>query len=184
MAGPRRDEQGKFIPKSAPGTSKPGGAELLIDTTPLDGLFAVFLRAQNAPIHPLLDDIGQQQEDAARRRITDTKVAPDGTPWAPWSAPYAKTRKGHHSLLSEEGDLADSMGHNVVGSLGMFGFAGQGVDVGSNLEYAAAHLYGVPEQNLVARPFLDTDGAFTDPRDQAEVGDIITSYISELLTKQ
>ena len=183
MAGPRRDASGRFLRKDAAGTSRPG-SELVIDTTPLDGLFAVFLRAQKAPIHPLLDDIGQQQEDAARRRLTDTKTAPDGTPWAPWSAAYAKTRKGHHSLLSDEGDLADSMDHNVVGSVGMFGFGGQAVDVGSPLEYAAAHLYGVTERNLPARPFLDTDGQFSDPRDQAEVGDIVTAYISELLTKQ
>jgi hypothetical protein len=149
------------------------------DTTGLDGLFAVFLRAQKADVHQLLDDIGQQQEDAARRRILETKVSPSGTPWAAWSSTYAETRQSQHSLLVAEGDLADSIGHNIIGGVGLFGFGGQAVDVGSNLEYAGYLLYGT--ETMTARPYLDTDGQLADARDRAEIGDIVVAHISALL---
>jgi phage gpG-like protein len=183
MAAPRRDASGKFLSKDAASTSS-GGPELIIDTSEIAQLQAIFLKSVSAPVHPLLDDIGQQQEDSARRRLTSTKTSPSGTPWADWSPGYAKTRDSNHSLLEAEGDLADSMAHVVVGKLGMFGFAGAAVDVGSNLEYAAVHLYGSTELNIPARPYLDTDGAFADPRDAAEVRQLITDFIAEQLTKQ
>lgn len=183
MPMPRRDSSGKFIKKGAV-SGRGGESELQFDASELDGLFAVFIRAQSTSVDPLLDAIGQQQEDSARRRIAETKVSPSGTPWAPWSAKYAATRGSQHSLLRGEGDLEDSLGHKVVGKLGMFGFAGAAVDVGSNLEYAMVMLYGSQANNTPARPYLDTDGNWADPRDKAEVGDIIVDFLAELLKKQ
>lgn len=121
--------------------------------------------AANAHSTQLADAIGQQQEDAARRRIRETKRSPTGKRWEKWSERHADTRSSEHSLLVESGALADSMTHNVIGPLE--------VQVGSNLEYAAAHLFGVPEHHLPARPYLDTDGGFADPRDREEIRDIL-----------
>lgn len=111
----------------------------------------------------LAERIGEQQEDSARRRILETSASPRGKKWKPWSEQYAKTRGGHHRLLYGEGHLAGSITHNVVNHLE--------VEVGSNLVYAAAHLYGTDD--IPARPYLDTDGTFGDPRDREEIRDIV-----------
>ena len=120
----------------------------------------------NAPhAHQLADHIGQVMEDNARKRIRETKRAPSGKRWKPWSDSYKQTRGPQHSLLVGEGDLADSITHVVHGPLE--------VEVGSNLDYAAAHLFGLPDQGLPARPFLDTDGGFADASEREEIRDVL-----------
>jgi phage virion morphogenesis protein len=128
--------------------------------------------AKNAQNVELADRIGQQQEDSARRRIRETKSTPSGTKWKPWSKGHAATRGAHHSLLVESGALADSLTHYVVNPLE--------VQVGSNLVYAAPHLYGSEDGRIPARPFLDaeggfadTDGGFADAHDREEIRDIL-----------
>lgn len=81
----------------------------------------------------LLKLIGGEVEDYTRRRISDEKTAPDGTPWAPWSADYAKTRHGGNSLLQGEGGLLDSIEYQVQRN---------SVRVGSALAYAGVHQDG------------------------------------------
>ena len=63
----------------------------------------------------LLESIGAVAESQTRRRISDEKTAPDGTPWAPWSTDYAKTRHGNQSLLQGDGDLLDSIEYQEIG---------------------------------------------------------------------
>lgn len=81
----------------------------------------------------LLESIGSIAESQTRRRISDEKAAPDGTPWQDWSAGYEKTRHSNQSLLQGDGDLLDSIQSYVSGSK---------VHVGSSLIYAPAHQDG------------------------------------------
>ena len=81
----------------------------------------------------LLESIGAVVERQTRGRISDEKTAPDGTPWAPWSTDYAKTRHGNQSLLSGVGDLRDSIEFQVQRN---------SVRGGSALAYAGVHQDG------------------------------------------
>lgn len=81
----------------------------------------------------LLKLIGGEVDDYTRRRISDEKTAPDGTPWAPWSSAYGKTRHGNQSLLQGDGDLLDSIEFQVQRN---------SVRVGSALAYAGVHQDG------------------------------------------
>lgn len=99
----------------------------------------------------LLDSIGAVVESQTRRRISDEKSAPDGTPWAPWSAGYAKGRHGNQSLLQAGGGLLDSIEYQVQGDK---------VRIGSALRYAAVHQEGFdgavavsPHQRLINQAF-------------------------------
>ncbi len=119
----------------------------------------------------LADAIGDQQESSARRRISQTSRSPAGKAWAPWSERYKKTRRPQHRLLVSSGKLRDSIEHNVLSNLE--------VEVGSNLGYARVHLYGsAPGQKpkIPARPYLDTEPGFADPRDRAELRDILRAF--------
>ena len=115
----------------------------------------------------LAEKIGDQQEQSARRRIRETKTSPSGKRWDPWSKKYAKTRKPSQSLLVSSGDLADSITHVVRSP--------SEVEVGSNLDYAAAHLYGT--ESLPARPYLDTEPGFADSHDREELRDIVREFL-------
>lgn len=144
---------------------------IVLGTRELDRLIAKVRDATHADTFEMLDAIGQQQEDAARRRIIETKRAPDGQRWQRWSPGYAKTRSPQHSLLRNEGHLADSMTHQVDGK--------DAVEVGSPMIYAAQHLFGGPR--IPARPYLDTDGGFADPSDREEIRDIVRTFLEELV---
>jgi phage virion morphogenesis protein len=140
-----------------------------INAAQLDQLIARVRRAALADKRGLLDAIGQQQEDAARKRITLTKRTPGGTRWRDWSADYRRTRiPGQHSLLRDRGDLLDRMTHAVEGD--------DAVLVGSPMEYAGYHLFGKH-----ARPFLDTDGGFADPKDRDEISDLVEAFLTDLI---
>ncbi len=121
----------------------------------------------------LVDAIGDQQVNSAKRRIRETKRAPNGRRWAPWSERYAKTRDARHSLLVNEGNLADSITHEVINP-------GE-VLVGSNLAYAGVHLHGSRNRRTPARPYLDTNGGFADPSDRRELRDVIRAFWEEEL---
>lgn len=81
----------------------------------------------------LLETIGSFVENQTTHRISDEKTAPDGTPWAPWSDAYAKTRHGGNSLLQGEAGLLESIEFQVQRN---------SVRVGSALVYAGVHQDG------------------------------------------
>ncbi|HMI89803.1 MAG TPA: phage virion morphogenesis protein [Polyangiales bacterium] len=147
-------------------------ADIEIRVNELQKLTRIVREAAQADLFPLLDSIGQQQEDSARRRITETKRSPDGKRWAPWSERYRKTRKSHHSLLRSTGALVDSLDHQVEGDV---------VVVGSNLKYAGVHLFGSEDEHTPARSFLDPDGGFADSHDRQELRDIARDFMRGIL---
>lgn len=82
-----------------------------IDVRPLqrlvDRLNAGYRRTKTTQ-HRLARTVAEACAEIAERRVRVTKIAPDGTPWRPWSASYAATRSGTHSLLIDTRELANS----------------------------------------------------------------------------
>jgi len=154
---------------------------IVIGVREIQELAARVSRSTDDEMHALLDAIGQQQEDSARRRIGETKTAPDGSKWKPWSKEYARTRAAGKSLLRDDGPLMDTLTHVVDGK--------DAVEVGSNMVYAARHLYGDVAVGPIrgrggrvpARPYLDTEPGFADPHDRAELRDIVRDFMGGLL---
>jgi phage gpG-like protein len=155
---------------------------IVIGTRELERLAARIKAAAETDLFDFLDAVGQTIEDSARRRITSTKRAPNGTRWKPWSAGYAATRGPQHSLLRNEGHLGDSMDHYVDAG-------DSSVHVGSNLVYAGRMLFGDdgfvgPVRGggrIPARPYLDTDGGFADPLDREELRDLARDFLGGLV---
>ena len=103
----------------------------------LDAAIAMINRMGDPRLgHDGLEQLGGLIENQTKARFSERK-APDGTPWAPWSAAYAATRHGGHSLLVGDGHLRDSIAWQMDGSE---------LHVGSNLVYAAIHQFGWGEE--------------------------------------
>jgi phage virion morphogenesis protein len=99
----------------------------------LDAAMAMINRMGSPRLaHDGLEQLGGLIENQSKARFSE-RAAPDGTPWAPWSAAYAKTRHGGHSLLVGDGHLRDSIAWQMDGDE---------LHVGSNLVYAAIHQFG------------------------------------------
>lgn len=82
---------------------------------------------------PLFRDIGEFLIIAHNQRFRD-QTSPDGTPWAPLSPGYLKTkRKNQNKILFLDGYLATTMRYQVGENELQFG---------SNLPYAAIHQFG------------------------------------------
>jgi phage virion morphogenesis protein len=121
---------------------------LVIDITGLDRLQERLAFYANPHLDRLFDLMGSEVESQTRLRITEEKKGPDGKKWQDWSPNYAKTRHGGQSLLEAEGHLVGSIRHSVVS---------EGVEVGSNLVYAALQQFGgekIGKPQFVARPYL------------------------------
>jgi phage virion morphogenesis protein len=154
---------------------------VVIGTRELEALIARVRAAEAADTFEMLDAIGDQQENAARRRLFDTKTAPDGRHWAPWSKAYAKTRGPGKSLGRDAGHLGDSMTHVVDGK--------DAVLVGSNMVYAGAFQHGLDytrmrdraHVSMPGRPYLDTEPGFADSRDRDEIREITRDFLRGLL---
>jgi phage virion morphogenesis protein len=152
------------------------GRLIEIDESQLQRLIRKVQTASREDMHGMLDAIGQTAEDHARKRILQTKRAPDGESWKPWSSNYAKFRgrqKKTGSLLHQTGELARRMTHQVDDG-------GDSVEVGSNMIYAGAMQYGYGK--IPARPYLDTQPGFADSAEAAEIKDIVSTFLGELLT--
>lgn len=91
----------------------------------------------------LLQGLAVLGESQTKRRITDEKEAPDGSPWAAWSDSYAAQRPAGKSLLEDSGNLLDSI--TGVGDA-------DAATWGSNLEYARIHQEGGKTSPHTIRP--------------------------------
>ncbi len=138
----------------------------------LDGVAALEQRLgllARVDIDPLRDTIGATVESQTRRRLSEDKAAPDGTPWPDWSPDYAKTRRRGQSLLESDGDLVDSINFLV---------SGEDIHVGTPLVYGAIQHFGGEEVgiDIPAREYL---GLSDD--DMAELLDQTDAFISRVL---
>lgn len=115
----------------------------------------------------LLDNIGEIVEGQVRNRILHERESPEGEAWAPWSEKYKKTRGSGHELLQDEGDLRDSITHNVLGGE---------LEIGSNLVYARKHQKGSEDGTTPARPYLGLSRENEDDIEEA-VGDWIEKVL-------
>ena len=140
------------------------GARLVLD---LEGLarLAGWTEDMRGQLGDLPEALGALVESQTRRRIEEERTGPDGTPWPAWSPRYAATRHSGHSLLQNEGDLLDSIFHEVTGD---------GVEIGSGLVYAATHQFGHEERSIPARPYL---GLSAD--NEAEITALIADLMEE-----
>lgn len=129
-----------------------------------------------ADLDTLVYSLGQLVETQTKTRINDEKTAPDGTPWAPWSAGYAASLQRPNriypgSLLLREDDLRDSI-TNVTSA--------RQVEVGSNLVYAAIHQFGGDTSRghppIPARPYLGLSQA-----NREEVEDLVKTFVEGVL---
>lgn len=133
----------------------------------------------------LMTNIGAIGESQTRRRITDEKTAPDGTPWPPNRAGTSiLLRTGEHLLgsvafvaSSDEAEWGASWEYAHVHQDGMvinpkngkalkFWFV-----VGGSVDFAMAKQVTIP-----ARPFI---GLSDDNR--TEVSEIVTDWLGSLL---
>jgi phage virion morphogenesis protein len=81
----------------------------------------------------LLQGLAAIGESQTKRRISDEKEAPDGTPWPAWSDSYAAQRPAGKSLLENSGELYDSVTGEADENAATWG---------SNKEYARIHQDG------------------------------------------
>lgn len=134
------------------------------------------LAAAGSDLTPVYQDIGEYLVDATKRRFAAGE-APDGTPWAPLS-PVTVARKGHNKpLIGESGRLGTEIHYLVLGD---------GVEVGSSLEYAGTQQLGAkaksftggksPWGDIPARPFLGLSA-----EDKSNVLDILQEHLEGAL---
>jgi phage virion morphogenesis protein len=103
------------------------------------------LQARLGDLTPALADIGESLLNSTRARF-DSMEAPDGTPWAPLSPFYQKTKPKHKDLiLTLNGYLRGTLAYQA---------SPHELRLGSPMVYAAQHQFGNPARNLPARPFL------------------------------
>lgn len=157
------------------------------------------LRARAADLKPALNEIGEHLAETTKRRF-DTSTAPDGSRWAPNSQvtflQYLSHFKGSYT---KSGKLSSKGAGRVVGKKPLIGetrslsseiyprLTGDGVEIGSPMEYAAVQQFGakqgafgrdrrnhpIPWGDIPARPFL---GLSSDDRDS--ILDIVRSYLA------
>ncbi|MDH5525216.1 MAG: phage virion morphogenesis protein [Desulfobulbaceae bacterium] len=104
------------------------------------------LSAARIDFKPLLEEVGALIESETRYRIETEKESPAGDKWPEWSEAYAKTRHSGHSLLENEGDLADSLTSELIKK--------NTVETGTPLIYGATQHLGDDDRNIPAREFL------------------------------
>lgn len=144
------------------------GVTASLTTEGLDAAIKRLSRLEGFQMAELTDAAGAILESSTLDRF-DTKTAPDGAAWVPWSKAYDDTRGDRHSLLVEEGDLRDSIASYSTGGA---------VHVGSNLIYAAHHHFGGDEigSGIPARPYLGISD-----EDEIDLADLVTGKLEELL---
>jgi phage virion morphogenesis protein len=140
--------------------------------TSLDAVSAIktLSRLSSTELDLISYEVGSLIEDQTKRRIADEKTAPDGTPWAPWSARYAESLKrpnrvSPRSLLVGDGNLLESIQNYT---------AGEQIEVGTPLIYGAVHQFGY--KGIPARPYLGLSS-----ENSREIEDLVMERLQELL---
>lgn len=103
-------------------------------------------------------------ESQTRARFA-REVSPQGDQWAPWSEEYAARRPSKGGILDLSGALVDAIFARPTGR--------DSVEVGSGVEYAAAHQEGT--EDIPARPFLGLG-----PADEVELVRAVEEHLERM----
>ena len=125
------------------------GSSIVVEIAPRDGALARLAAVLSNP-GDILDRIGRHLVASTHRRF-ERERAPDGTPWLKSARAIAEGGQ----TLTDTGRLRSSIAHTLT-------HGGRGVEVGTNVVYAAIHQFGgragrgrrakIPE-----RPYLGVD---------------------------
>ena len=146
-------------------------------TLDIEQAAAALARLTAADFDVLAQGIGALVEDQTKRRIADDKTAPDGAPWADWSAGYRESmaRPGRTNPRSL---LVGSPSH-LLHSIQSY-TSGDTVQVGTPLIYGAIHQFGGdPAQGhapIPARPYLGLSD-----ENAAEVSELVIDRLGALI---
>jgi len=114
-----------------------------------------------------MEAIGRVLVSSTKKRLSDTKMSPDETPWAPWapSTLLARTKDGTASkgLLFNTGTLSKSIEAQVTKSE---------VIVGASASYAPYLQEGTT--NMPGRPFIGISQL-----DQTHIQNILMRYLKK-----
>ena len=105
------------------------GSAVVVDTATLDGALARLAVMLSRP-DDIMDRIGNYLVASTHRRF-ERERAPDGTPWLKSARAIAQGNR----TLTDTGRLRGSIAHTLIDG-------GHGVEVGSNVAYAAIHQFG------------------------------------------
>lgn len=155
------------------------GVAVRYDLSDLSRITRALDRMADVDTADLMQAMAAVGESQTRRRLTNDKAAPDGTPWPAWSEMYAGTRHGGHSLLEGEGDLVDSITHD---------FSDVHAEWGTPLVYGPTHQLGarkgqfgsdrhgrpIPWGDIPARGFVGMSES-----DEQELVDVIIDFLDD-----
>ncbi|MDE0048217.1 MAG: phage virion morphogenesis protein [Rhodospirillales bacterium] len=140
------------------------GGSVVVDIAVRDGTLA---RLATVLSHPgdVMDRIGRYMVAATHRRFENER-APDGTPWLKSARAIAEGNR----TLTDTGRLRGSITHTLTDG-------GRGVEVGTDVLYAAIHQFGgragrKRRAKIPARPYLGVD-----ERDSAAILRIVARAI-------
>ena len=125
------------------------GSSVVVDIAAHDGALARLAEVLSDP-GDIMDRIGRYLVASTHRRF-ERERAPDGTPWLKSARAIAEGNR----TLTDTGRLRGSIAH-------VFTDGGRGVEVGTNVVYAAIHQWGGRagrgrRAKIPARPYLGVD---------------------------
>jgi phage virion morphogenesis protein len=150
------------------------GLKLIIDNRVVNVIDELIRRGENP--RPLLGELGEYLLESTQQRFAE-KLSPEGVPWEPVSAAYAERKRAgratsHHAdaRTNDPDDilrLTFQLSENVF-----YQVNDRDLLIGSAEPYAAAHQWGYPKRNLVARPWLGIS-----EKDAREIEAIASDYL-------
>ena len=90
------------------------------------------LQSKVSDLSPVMRQVGAKLLDTTLERF-DTMSGPDGREWKPLSRQWSKRKRNVGKILTESGNLRDSIDFEV---------AGRTLYIGSSLKYASPHQFG------------------------------------------
>lgn len=106
--------------------------------------------------------IGGILESSTRRRIAETKTAPDGKRWADVSPTTAQAKNGRGGILVDHGNLLASITHEA---------SAKSVITGSVMGYSVYAQEGT--KNMPARPYLGLS-----VQDYQRIGELMEDWLN------
>ncbi|WP_279480263.1 phage virion morphogenesis protein [Aureimonas sp. SK2] len=157
------------------------GVSITIDTAEVDRLLVRLGPVLDFDGAELMDIVGAVGESQTRRRITDEKTAPDGTPW--------KANRAGTPILQQTGrNLLDSVAYRASADEAEWGASWEYAHVhqeGATIEPTTAkalrftgpggETFFAQKVTVPARPFV---GLSAD--NLAELGDVVTDFLRSL----